>query len=433
MTERNRPEAAATGGTERVAQVTDEELSRIFSKENMTLLLETIRPHLEANKKKLVYLLPQANQIGQFVLEAHSLYRLYADDHDEILVVTNSSTEYKFSEGLMRLCAPYMTFIESPDSGMIRMGFFDGPSQDFGPFRPALVSADQVQNLHYQLRLTGASGQHFAPPPDMAAIGQAFFDTVGVPKGAKIITLHARDPGFMAGLGYHSYRNCPFANYGPAIDRLLEQGYWIFRLGDKTTPKLENAPERLIDLPHHPDYSDVLDVCLIARAEYHLGCSSGPTTLALMLGTPLLLLNGYAQSLHVFNDGDLVLIKRYWSHDLGRHLNYPEILDRKLSLVDATQDFAEQGLELRENTPDEILEAVQKMCARLAGNFDIDPDLDARFRALGQAYETSLAGFKPDLASGISPYLLCYSYGAPWCNYAQSFLRRHPEFLGVAA
>lgn len=263
----------------------------------------------------------------------------------------------------------------------------------------------------------------------MVAEGQAFLDALGVPEGAPIITLHARDPGYLSELGYHSFRNSTFANYAQAVDWLLDQGFWVLWLGDEKTPKLENPPARLIDLPHHTDYSDVLDVSLIARSTFYIGCSSGPLTLALMLGTPILLLNSYAQSQQLFNDRDLLLFKRYWSHDLERYLTYPEILDRRLSLIHSTQGFVDQGLELHENTPDEILEVVQEMSARLAGTYEIDPDLDTRFRALGQAYETSLATFEPDPASGLSPYQLCYSFGAVWCNYAQSFLRRHPEFL----
>lgn len=147
--------AEMTGDGARVAVVTNEELAVIFNADNMSLLLQTIRPHLEENKKKLVYLMPQANRIGQFSLEAHGLHSVHADDHDETLVIINSGDEYHFSEGMMRLCAPYMKFIGSPDSNMTRRGFFDGPDQDFGLFRLVLLSPDQLQYLHYKTRSAG--------------------------------------------------------------------------------------------------------------------------------------------------------------------------------------------------------------------------------------------------------------------------------------
>jgi len=415
-----------------VARVGEDEAQRIFSAENMSLLLNCIKPHLEPDKKKLVYLMPQANRIGHFAMESHQLYNLHHREFDEILVIINPSTEYHFNGGIRAIAERYVTFIESPNSGMTRMGFFDGPSQDFGPFTLALDSAGKIARNHYNSLKRGVPPVFFEAPDALLGHGRSFLQAQGVADEAPIVCLHHREPTYLADQTYHSFRNSRFETYVPAIDWLIDQGHVVVRLGDQTSTPISPARAGLIDLPFAAGYTDTLDAALIALSQFSITCSSGPESLCRMLGAPMLQCNTPVVSSALHNPVDVLMFKHYRDISQDRVLSYEEILDRRLWIASTTAFLDDAGVRIEENSADEILEGVKEISDRLTGRFSPDPSIDQRFQALGRQYEdVGMAAIAPGEIPDFSDYMMFLGYSLDGITVSHSYCRRNPGFLGL--
>lgn len=366
-----------------------EDQKKIFSAETMSALLAAIKPHLEAEKRKLVYILPASGRIGHVVGEIFALWSLYHRHYDEILVVVRDQAVLPIAEGPRRLVERYVTFVETTNHLVVLMGHFTVPMKQFGVFDLLLTSAPQLCHTFFPTLSADGFAERFELPDDMGAQGETMLADLGWREGEPIVALHVREETFLASHRYHFYRAADIANYRAAIDRIVERGGWVFRLGDARSVTLDHPSATVVDLPHRAGYADWMDLFVISRARYSINCSSGPVSYCHPLGTPTLLVNNYAQAFCLLapSERDLLLFKRYREEASGRYLPYAEILERGMADFSETRHFEEAGIILEQNTPEEILEAVVEMEARLDGAFVSDTDAQGRFRAVGLAHD----------------------------------------------
>ena len=401
---------------------------RIFAPENLNRLVNLVRPHLEADRRKLVYVFPASGRFAHLALEPHALHTLYGDTCDEILVVIHDRRIMPVSAGLFDTVSQHVRFIETRDRKVVQLGHYDGGEMGGGPMRLLLASPttmlQQVQKRHAE-----TPPPHFKPPEALMRRGEAWLDRLGIAPDEPIVTLHVRDAGFLAGLAYHSYRAATLANTHAAIDTLAGRGFRVFRLGDRGGPRLERRHDRVVDVPFLEDYADWMDVFLIARSRFLMCCSSGPEGVARVLGTPMLMVNTYAQPIIWLNPHDLLMFKRYRLDADGRFLSYREALDRGLAWLTRTEEFVERGVSLVENTPEELAAAAAEMADRLDGRFAADPGLDDRFLAIGRAFADRVRAAPPREGPWSDPLVDSYGMASPLARHCHAFSRMHPEFL----
>ncbi|MBN1817471.1 MAG: TIGR04372 family glycosyltransferase [Sedimentisphaerales bacterium] len=190
-----------------------------------------------------------------------------------------------------------------------------------------------------------------------------------IPLEAEIVVVHNREPGWRPELKYHSYRDADINNYVPAMQYLSERGYYIVRIGDKSHRPLPNISHRVIDLPVHPQYSPDADLYLTAQSKFFISAPSGPLSLAVGFGIPVLWVNMPVLAGVWSNPGDVFVPKRYYSRHLSRYLSYSEIVTSDLLHYFRTEEYEKFGVELQENTAEELLRAVREMDARLRGDY----------------------------------------------------------------
>jgi putative glycosyltransferase (TIGR04372 family) len=405
---------------------------RAFSEENLGRLMQLVGPHLNPAHRKLVYILPIASRFAHLAMESHALWNLYGGAFDGTLTVVHASKLARYSEGLMRVVRQYSTLVESDVPAVLDLGHFDAPAIGGGAMTLHLTSSQMLLQAFCEHVGAGNPVRFFDLPGDLEDQARTMLRAYGWRDGEPFVALHVRDGGYLKSARYNNFRTASIENYRPSIDHPVEQGYWVFRLGDASSVPLEHPHDRVIDLPHSAEYDDVLDVYLIKHVHFLLACSSGPEGVARAFVTPILMVNAYAQHLMILNARDLSLFKRYRDVGAGRYLSYREILDSGLSVPLTARSFEEAGIELQENTPDEILAAVEEMLARLAGAYDVDPVIDARFATISQefaaAHRTRTEAAKAaDEKLGF--HISAYAYALPGTSYAQSFCRTHPEFL----
>jgi putative glycosyltransferase (TIGR04372 family) len=182
---------------------------------------------------------------------------------------------------------------------------------------------------------------------------------LGIDPSRPIVTVHVRESGYrsMAGLRQRSWddvRNARIETFFPAFRTLAERGYVVVRLGDPSM-----TPVRMpgvVDLATAPGRSQWLEVWCTMRSEFLVGCDSGPSWLAVLLGVPVLTVNA-VHFRDLARPFDRAICKLARDRTTGATLSVSEML---------TEDFLRVGFksdrfDCIDNTPADLRRAVLDM------------------------------------------------------------------------
>jgi putative glycosyltransferase (TIGR04372 family) len=208
--------------------------------------------------------------------------------------------------------------------------------------------------------------------------------TFGIGPGDPIVTVHVRESGYRATAGLRQrpldeLRNARIEAYGEAMDTLVQRGFTVVRLGDPTMTPV--ARPGVIDLATSDRRTEWLETWCIQRSAFLIGCDSGPSWLAFLLGVPVLTVN----ALHfrdIARPADRLISKLARARDSGRILTISEML---------TEGYLRTGLdqsryEHLDNEPADIAEAVIDMLDVVRGRREMTPAqqrFNDRLRTLG--------------------------------------------------
>ncbi|MDQ3823798.1 MAG: TIGR04372 family glycosyltransferase [Actinomycetota bacterium] len=173
----------------------------------------------------------------------------------------------------------------------------------------------------------------------------------------------------------------PAESYVPAVRWLTENGFHVVLWGDDA-PAL-TAIDGVHTLERAQVPRDELNLFVFAEAALFVGQQSGAPVLANACGVPCVLVDALPHRYGTFRRDDLVLFKRLRERD-GRVLSLAEIYRDHPDLAQG-YNYESKGVEIVENTPDEILEAVKEAAALARGELELseeDERLAAAFRAL---------------------------------------------------
>ncbi|MFM9970238.1 MAG: TIGR04372 family glycosyltransferase [Burkholderiales bacterium] len=232
---------------------------------------------------------------------------------------------------------------------------------------------------------------------------------LGMPDHAWFVCVHAREGGYSpTDEAVHSYRNMDIDTYVPGMLEIVRRGGWCIRMGD---PSMKRLPPMhgVIDYAHDPIRSPELDVFFCAQCRFFLGNTSGLFILSSIFGVPAALANMVPFASMGFCRDDLSIPKLIRSKYDQRLLTIDEILGTPVANYRIGGEFEKSGLELLENTAEDILGLVVEMLDRLEGK----KNLDANMRS-------AQSRFRSKLRYGD------YCYGAS-SNIAARFLASHRE------
>jgi len=199
----------------------------------------------------------------------------------------------------------------------------------------------------------------------------------GIPADKPIAVVHVRESGWLHA-GYHDFRNASISNYVEAINFLMARGFFVVRIGDATMTPVDCASPDLLDLARSPSFVDGEDACLIAYCSLYIGQTSGPYSLAAIMGKDAIITNepGAFIGRWVHDEETdplmLVLFKTNVSRADGHRFSLLDILFRQVRHT--AEEYERDGIDLVENTSEEILLTVQEYLARRAGVWDLAPD-----------------------------------------------------------
>jgi len=185
-----------------------------------------------------------------------------------------------------------------------------------------------------------------------------------------------------AGMGLREKKTREFynvnpKNYIPALKYLTDLDYKIIRMGKGFSQPFPFLHENFIDYAISNDRNDFLDVWLSANCYFFFGTNNGPIALPSVFNKPFLGTNAFP----------LGVIHSY----IPKSIHLPRIAQRNGKLLNIREQveldvikqvngvyYEKEGIQVLENTSDEILNAVKDIENKIANGFFVN-DLNMKF------------------------------------------------------
>jgi putative glycosyltransferase (TIGR04372 family) len=402
--------------------------ARFLSKENLTKLFNLVLPHLPADGPALVYILTQCERIGHFTIEPQILKSLYGARYGRIVVITPPLTRPGTNAAVCACFGDPFVWVQTDDETIQAMGFIDGGLADLQRVHLLLQSPRLLIVDFWRKVIAGTRPAILKLPDHIRARGHEQLRSIGIDPESPFAFFHMRTMKYQTGLDHHGHRTASIERYRASIEAIIAAGYQVVRIGEPGLEPEDWMREGYVSLPDAlpglaPD-DRAVDLAVLADAAFGTAQNSGPIWVAAAFGTPTLRTSTPYEHLNLPYNRDLSLFKRYRAD--GRFLRYSEILERRLPAVFRDSDFAERGVDLVENTADEITSATDEFLAMLGGAPSrLSTDDHRRFLDLGRDYEESIK--RDDWFR--SENLDFYGYAHPFGDISGALLSADPDYL----
>lgn len=383
---------------------------RQVSQETLNRLLSLVIPHLTPGEPILVYVLHQWRRFGHLVIEPQMLAALYGDRYRRIVIVTGNLDLPGSNRALVECLDDRFVIVETDFRDVLSLGTTDGGLIDMKHLHWLAMSARTLIVECWRAVVAGRRPHLLAMSEGLRARGAARLAEHGIDPAAPIALFHTRTMAYLPDEGHHGHRTAEIGSYDGALRRILDAGYQVLRLGEPGLETWERAPDGYLSLPDVFPGDRWIDLYACAICRFMTAQNSGPIWVAAAFGNTSLRTNTPFEHLNLPYNDDLSLFKRYRRAGADRFLTYREILDARLPGTFRDADFAELGIELVENTPDEVDAATAEFLTKLDGTWKPDPDKHERFRALGRDYEAAIG----TEGRFVSETLDFYGYGHPF-------------------
>lgn len=167
----------------------------------------------------------------------------------------------------------------------------------------------------------------------------------------------------------YSARNMKFEDYEMAIKYLYQQNIVAVKMGRCESPM--KTMENCIDYAglYADDFNDLY---IASRCEFFVASPSGIMFMATLFSKPILVVNsmpycGYGGTPYTVND--LYIPRKYYDVKKKRYLSLREAVKLDLQCLVWTGRYEKMGIQLIDNTPEEIMTAIQEMLERLSGRW----------------------------------------------------------------
>ncbi|WP_281683545.1 TIGR04372 family glycosyltransferase [Thalassobaculum salexigens] len=402
-------------GSQPERQVTQETLNR---------LLSLVIPHLTPGEPILVYVLAQWRRFGHLVIEPQMLATLYGDTYRRIVIVTGNLDMPGSNRALTECLDDRFVVVETDFRDVLSLGTTDGGLIDMKHLHWLAMSARTLIVECWRAMSTGTEPFLYTLPDNLRERGEARLSEHGIDPAAPLALFHTRTMAYLPEEVHHGHRTAAIGSYDGSIRRILNAGYQVVRIGEPGLEIWDTAPEGYLSLPDAFPDERWIDLYVCAACRFMTAQNSGPIWVAAAFGNTSLRTNTPFEHLNLPYNEDLSLFKRYRRIGEDRFLTYREILDARLPGTFRDVEFEAMGIELVENTPEEIDAATAEFLDKLNGKWAPDMAKHARFRALGAAYEAAIKQ-EPRF---VDETLDFYGYGHPFGWVARGTLEL-PEFL----
>ena len=223
--------------------------------------------------------------------------------------------------------------------------------------------------------------------------GKKILNKFGLKDGDKFVCLAVRDSAYQLrkissrfrDWSYHDYRNNDVNNYVLAAEELARRGYYVFRMGVVVNKPLDSNNPKIIDYANSNLRSDFMDVYLGAKCFFCISTGYGFDELPYIFRRPIALICVPVGGTKTYSEKILFLTKHHILKKEKKRLSISEIFSHGVAHAFDTKTFEQKGIELVDNTPDEIKDVVIEMAENLELKKKLNPEeeeLQKTFRNL---------------------------------------------------
>ena len=208
--------------------------------------------------------------------------------------------------------------------------------------------------------------------------GEDFLNSMRTTSSQKFVCIAVRDSSYKRDqfanrdIAKDDYRNNNISNFQNVAERLVSDGYLVFRMGAKVERPFEVDMPGVFDYASNGMRTDFLDIFLSANCEIFISTVLGIDSIPEIFRVPRVLTNYIPiANFGKYGPQDLIIPKQYWIENESRFMSFSEIVASKDALGSCTSSYEYQraGLKLIENTPQEITLATQEVLTRKNGTW----------------------------------------------------------------
>jgi putative glycosyltransferase (TIGR04372 family) len=174
---------------------------------------------------------------------------------------------------------------------------------------------------------------------------------LGIPDDAPICCLIVRDDGYWSNEDQYNLsgepRNRSIDEFELSAKVIAEDGYWVFRMGERVKGALRVDHPRVFDYGNSALQSKEMDIYLLSRCSFAFSSLTGPAAVALAFRRPvfyfdvtLIMQCFHGSKLISWNPSNFVEV------ETGRVLGLEEIFNRGIAWFRTAQDFRSAGIKI---------------------------------------------------------------------------------------
>ena len=223
--------------------------------------------------------------------------------------------------------------------------------------------------------------------------GEKMLNEFGLTKKDKFVMLYVRDGAYQLqkfkarerDWSYHDFRHTDIDKFVLASEELTKRGYFVFRMGAVVEKPFNLKNPKIIDYANSNLRSDFMDMYLGAKCTFCISTGSGFQCLPVLYRKPIVDLSVPLGDKLTQSEQYLLMMKHHFLKKENRRLSLSEIFSYGVAYAFETKIFEQKGIELIENTAEEIKDLVIEMVENLESKKKSDPEdeeLQKTFRSL---------------------------------------------------
>ncbi|PIZ04855.1 MAG: hypothetical protein COY58_02025 [Gammaproteobacteria bacterium CG_4_10_14_0_8_um_filter_38_16] len=223
--------------------------------------------------------------------------------------------------------------------------------------------------------------------------GEALKIKLGIPADKKFVCLLVRDAEYVKNVMpdslWHNenFRNADIHHYIPAVQFLIQQGFYVVRMGKYVENSIDIGDPRFIDYANHPIKSDFMDIYLSGNCFFFIGTSCGLDSVPRIFNRPVVTTNAIFFQEKIYMNWAFIIFKNIFCTKTQAFVPYQTVFNDYAHFILSGKytnhrdpimaAWKEKGWVFIENTPDEILEVVREMLDTLMNPIIETPEMKA--------------------------------------------------------
>ena len=215
-------------------------------------------------------------------------------------------------------------------------------------------------------------------------IAQNQMKSIGIEEKDDIVLLLVRDEGYLKKSFPNSFKNrapkiqnAKIDDFFMAVENLIKKNIKVVRIGRDNENFLNYENKNYIDLDKSKKRTDILETYLIYKCKFILGSFTGGCISPFWLFRKPTIFTNYVPigKFHTNSEKLLIIFKMHYFKKEKRFLNISEIFDNNLANSENVVDYEKKGIDLKDNTAEEIDLATQEMLEKVKKSWKDDNEI----------------------------------------------------------